>query len=28
MKTFLDSSGLLKTGFFMARKLFGGGKEA
>jgi PAS domain S-box-containing protein len=23
MKTFLDGSGLLKTGFFMARKLFG-----
>ncbi len=27
MKTFLDGSGLLKTGFFMARKLFRGSKK-
>jgi len=27
MKTFLDSGGLLKTGFFMARKLFGGSSK-
>ncbi|PHS37439.1 MAG: hypothetical protein COB07_10575 [Sulfurovum sp.] len=27
MKTFLDGGGLFKTGFFMARKLFGGGAK-
>jgi len=27
MKTFLDGGGLLKTGFFIARKLFGGAKK-